>query len=90
MALTDEQLERIEKFLLADATHGNVMAFRTEFPGVPVTRCDASDVQGEVPFRSFPQLDVYLLDTRDHCVCLTADPADATGIVLAQRLGARP
>ena len=90
MALTILQLESIEKFLLAEATRGNIAAFRAEFPGVAISRCDASDVQDDAPFRSYPLFDLYLLDARDHCVCLTTDPSEATGVVVAQRRSARP
>lgn len=88
MALSDSQLQRIEEFLLADSSP-SVPALRTEFPGMPITRCDASDMRGEAPYKIFPLFDLYLLDTRDHCVRLTGDPASATGIVLAQRREAR-
>lgn len=90
MALTDGQLQSIESFLLADTAHGNVTALRKEFPGMRVTRCDASDVQDGAPYRKFPQFDLYLLDARDHCVRLTTDPSEATGVVLAERAGVRP
>lgn len=90
MALTDAQLERIEQFLLAEVARFCVAAFRTEFPGVALTRCDAGDVQGEVPFRRQPEFDLYLLDTSEPCVRLTTDPKAATGIVLAERSGIRP
>lgn len=89
MALSDAQLERIEQFLLTEVTRFSVAAFRTEFPGVALTRCDAGDVQGAAPFRSHQEFDLYLLDTREHCVRLTTDPAAATGVVLAQRSGVR-
>lgn len=88
MALSEVQLQDIERFLLADPAGGNVMAFRTEFPGVTLTRCDALDMRGETPFRSYAQFDLYLIDARDHCVQLTADPAAATGVVIAKRQGA--
>ena len=87
MALSDAQLERIEQFLLAEVARFSVAAFRAEFPGVALTRCDAGDVQGEAPFRSHREFDLYLLDTSEHCVRLTIDPAAATGVVLAQRSG---
>jgi hypothetical protein len=87
MALTDTQLQRIEEFLLADASQSGVSALRSAFPGMPITRCDASDMQGEAPFKKLKLFDLYLLDTRDHCVRLTGDLASATGIVLAQRRG---
>lgn len=85
MALSDAQLERIGAFLLADAMPANLPAFRAEFPGVTLTRCDARDMGGETPFRSSPRFDLYLLDAREHCVHITSDPACATGVVLARR-----
>lgn len=87
MALGSEQLRQIEQFLMSDAASRNAEAFRREFPGVTLTRCDALDMQEETPFRSYPEFDLYLIDARDHCVQLTTDPAAATGIVLAQRRG---
>jgi hypothetical protein len=39
----------------------------------------------ETPFRSFSRFDIHLLDSADHCVQITVDPACATGIVLAAR-----
>lgn len=87
MTLSEGQLEQIEKFLLADPAGGNVMAFRSEFPGVTLTCCDAVDMRGETPFRSYALFDLYLIDARDHCVQLTADPTAATGIVMAKRCG---
>jgi hypothetical protein len=89
MSLSEVQLEKIEKFLRADPALANVALFRTAFPGVTLTRCDASDMRGEEPFSSFDQFDLYLIDARDHCVHMTADPAAATGIVLAKRHGGR-
>lgn len=89
MPLSAVQLENIEKFLLANPTGASGAVFRAEFPGVTLTRCDAGDMHGEEPFRRFDQFDLYLIDARDHCVHLTADPAAATGIVLAKRRGGR-
>lgn len=88
MALTVSQLESIERFLMAEAAPSNIAAFRAEFPGVAITRCDASDVQDETPFRKHPLFDLYLLDARDHCVRLTTNPNEATGVVVAQRRSA--
>lgn len=89
MPLSAVQLENIEQFLLADPAAGDIAAFRSAFPGVTLTRCDAGDMHGEEPFRRFDRFDLYLIDARDHCVHLTADPAAATGIVLAKRRGGR-
>ena len=89
MALSEIQLKNIEQFLLADPAGANVAAFRAAFPGVSLTRCDAGDMQDETPFRSHAQFDLYLIDARDHCVHMTADPAAATGVVLAKRRGGK-
>jgi hypothetical protein len=39
----------------------------------------------EVPFRSYAHCDLFLLDGRDHCVRVTADPAVATGLIIAAK-----
>lgn len=59
-------------------------ALRQRFPKLFFTGCDALDV-GETPFLSGAQFDVHLIDSADHCVQITTDPARATGIVLARR-----
>lgn len=89
MALSEDMLRKIEQFLLADCSNDNVTDFRAAFPGVTLTRCDPGDMAGEVPFRSYAEFDVYLVDAREHCVQLTGDPEAATGIVLTRKRGMR-
>jgi len=85
MAVSADELTEIGKVLAApDAEAGAFAALRRRFPLLSWTRCDASDVT-EAPFQSFARFDVHLLDGSDHCVRITADPAQATGIVLAKR-----
>lgn len=85
MALNQEDLGVIAGMLKAPPTDGQVFpALRARFPGLTFTRCDASDVV-EAPFGTFGGYDIHLMDSRDHCVQLTDDPARATGIVLAKR-----
>ncbi len=62
-----------------------VPEFRKRFPGIALIRCDPYDMSEEIPFRSFSGFDLYLVDGRDHCVKITRDPLDATGVVLAER-----
>ena len=89
MALSVDELSEIERVLAAPGTDAQVLVeVRRRFPHLSWTRCDASDVV-EPPFRSHPRFDVHLLDGADHCAQLTADPARATGIVLAKRIAAR-
>ncbi len=85
MALDTDELTEIEKVLAAsDAVASPLAELRQRFPHLAWTRCDASDVT-EAPFRSFALFDLHLIDGTDHCVQITADPARATGIVLAAR-----
>jgi len=79
-------LERIGALLTVPQAGGNPLAnFRADFPGLSLTRCDASDMGGETPYREYAFFDLYLVDGRDHCWRLTADPEAATGIVVAAR-----
>lgn len=85
MALAAGELTEIEKVLASpDAASQAYVALRQKFPRLAFIRCDASDVT-ETPFRSFPVFDLHLLDSADHCAQITADPARATGLVLAKR-----
>jgi hypothetical protein len=85
MAVGTDELREIEQALSAPEADMRVFAeLRSRFPNLSWTRCDASDVTEE-PFRSYSRFDVHLVDRSDHCVQITADPARATGIVLADR-----
>ncbi|MHB1301435.1 MAG: hypothetical protein ACYCY8_11290 [Burkholderiales bacterium] len=79
-------IELIAVFLEGCADRSQMVPeFRKRFPGISLTRCDPYDMSEEIPFRSIPGFDLYLVDGRDHCVKITREPLDATGIVLAER-----
>jgi hypothetical protein len=84
MALAAGELAEIEQVLSSDVASQAYSELRRKFPHLAWIRCDASDVT-ETPFRSFREFDLHLLDSADHCAQITADPARATGIVLAKR-----
>lgn len=83
MALQDHDVKDLEA-LFGEATTAAELAseVRRRFPGLSLTRCEASDLGVEEAFRSFPKFDLHLVDGRDHCWQLTGDPACATGIVM--------
>jgi len=86
MALNDADLACIEEILAVPAAGAATLAnFRRRFPGLTLTRCDASDMGAETPFREYPRFNLYLVYGADHCWRLTTDPARATGVVVAQR-----
>jgi aspartokinase-like uncharacterized kinase len=87
MALGAAELGEIETLLAAPVGTGVAVtaALRRRFPALTVTVCDESDIDAETPFRALPGALLYLVDNADHCWRLTADPARATGLVVARR-----
>lgn len=86
MALTENDLAQLEALLGSAAVGENPLTnFRQRFPGLSLTRCDASDMGGDKPFRTYPGFELYLVDGSNHCWRITGDPTIATGIVVAQR-----
>lgn len=86
MALTDEELIQIEAMLAATDADSRAFAdLRRRFPEITVTRCDPSDVDGEIPYRVYRRFELYLVDGRDHCWRLCLNPDIATGIVVVPR-----
>jgi hypothetical protein len=85
MPFTAAEVSQLESLLArSDGGSQAALAFRSQFPGRSLTQCDASDMGADEPFRRFAVLDLYLVDGRDHCWRLTADPAAATGVVFAR------
>jgi hypothetical protein len=85
MAVSADELTEIDQVLSAPTADAQAFAeLRRRFPHLSWTGCDASDVI-EAPFRGYVRFDVHLLDSADHCSQITADPARATGIILARR-----
>jgi hypothetical protein len=86
MGTNTEELAQIGA-ILATAGAPDITALRKQFPHLSFSKCDASDVI-EAPFSSYPGCDLHLLNGKDHCVQITNEPAEATGIILAFRRAA--
>ncbi len=88
MPFTAAEVAQLESLLaLSDGGSQAALDFRSRFPGCSLTRCDASDMGTDQPFRRFAAFDLYLVDGRDHCWRLTDDPVTATGVVWARHKG---
>ncbi|MEJ2409865.1 MAG: hypothetical protein P8Y58_08190 [Novosphingobium sp.] len=91
MALEAEAIARIDALVAAiggRADAGSVAyALQRLVPGFALRQCDASDVL-EDPFRTAGACDIHLLDTSHHCIRVTDDPAEATGLLLAAKAAA--
>ena len=90
MSISSNDMQHIEKWLLAAQQPVQRAQFRAEFPQLSFSACDASDMSSESPYKRYAEFDLYLIDTHEHCVRLTGDLAAATGVLVARRAGARP
>jgi len=61
-----------------------VQQLRERWPDLHFSYCMDDDISGAVPVRELPGINVYLVDGREHCLCLTSNPEVATGLVLAE------
>jgi hypothetical protein len=84
MGLSDQDFAAIDSMLAGGADASGLAEFRGRFPSLSPTRCDASDIDAETPYREYPGLSLFLVDAHDHCWRITSDPARATGIVVAR------
>jgi hypothetical protein len=83
MGLNAVELGEIDALLGAPEAGNEALAeLRRRFPGLSLTRCDASDIDAEEPFRAYRRFTLYLVDGTDHCWHITGDPVRATGLVI--------
>jgi hypothetical protein len=88
MGLRAEDIAEIDTLLAAPGGAAQAFAMlRERFPGLSVTRVDASDLSLETPFRCYEGFDLYLVDGSNHCWTLTDSPGDATGVAIAVHPG---
>lgn len=86
MTISIDQFENIASMLLAIPGGENpVPTVRASFPELAISRCDADEMRGESPFLRAGDFDIYLVDTSNLCWRIIAEPAAATGIILAAR-----
>jgi hypothetical protein len=88
MGLSAGDIAEIDALLAAAGAAAQAFAkLRERFPGLSVTRVDASDLDLETPFRQYEGFDLYLVDGSNHCWSLTDSPGDATGVAIAVHPG---
>lgn len=61
-----------------------IQDLRAEFAPIHFTYCMDDDISGSTPVLSLARCCLYLIDGREHCLCLTQDLNIATGIVVAE------
>ena len=85
--ISPELLESIAHAINAHALNESVVALlRSDYPGLHFTYCMDDDIGTHQPILEQPGFNLYLVDGREHCLCLTRDYEHATGIVIAEVL----
>jgi hypothetical protein len=81
-----ETITRIKELLNEHGVDENsVDQLRGLFPDVHFTYCSEDDIHSGRPVEESEQFNIYLVDSREHCLSLTVDPEIATGMVIAER-----
>lgn len=61
-----------------------VSSLRESYPEIHFTYCQDDDITAGNPVIENTNFNIYLIDGREHCLCLTNDYDTATGIVIAE------
>ena len=61
-----------------------VTSLRAAYPDIHFTYCLDDDITVGKPVIEENKFNIYLIDGREHCLCLTNDYDTATGIVIAE------
>ena len=83
--ITPEQLTQVSAAVMQDASAASL---RKGFPDLHFTECSENDVSPRYKVAStVPGYDLYLISgATGHCLALTNDPANATGILIAAKV----
>lgn len=83
--ISSEQLQRIAATVRGQAlTESVVSLLRGEYPDIHFTYCMEDDIPNHEPVLECSEFNLYLVDGREHCLCLTHSFEHATGIVIAE------
>lgn len=83
--ITAEQIQAISVNLReVGPSDDSVSALRQQYQGIHFTYCMDDDLPNNTPIFEDRDFNLYLIDGREHCLCLTNDYEVATGIVVAE------
>ena len=87
MPINPELLQSIAVKIDGISLNETVIAeLRSNNPGIHFTYCMEDDIPNNEPLLSGAGFNLYLVDGREHCLCLTNNFEHATGIVIAEVL----
>jgi hypothetical protein len=83
--ISQQQLDQIGQLAAAQPISETlVVQLRSRFPSIHFTYCMDDDVVGVNPVFKESAFNLYLIDSRNHCLGFTEDRVVATGVVLAE------
>jgi hypothetical protein len=83
--IAQTQLDEIGKLLAQRSVDESaVIALRQQYPEIHFTYCMDDDVIAASPLHESDSFNLYLIDSRNHCLGFTQDLEVATGIVVAE------
>jgi hypothetical protein len=83
--ITQSQIIDIGKMLSQRSVDESaVIELRQQFPELHFTYCMDDDVIAASPLHESETFNLYLIDSRNHCLCFTQDLDIATGVVVAE------
>ena len=83
--ISQETLVQIAGRITAAGVDESILAtLRSEYPQLHFTYCSDDDIPNNDPVLEQEHFNLYLIDGRDHCLCMTRDFANATGVVVAE------
>ena len=83
--LRPEQTDAIANHVLSEGLSEETLAvLRQSHPDIHFTYCMDDDINVGKPVLEKEGFNIYLVDGREHCLCLTNDFDVATGVVLAE------
>ena len=83
--ISNDQLQAVGHWLADNAAHQDrEQALRAAFPGMHFTFCLDDVVMSDSPVSELSGFNLYLIDSSSHCLALTRDLEQATGLVVAE------
>ena len=83
--MTSEQLQSIAQSIAEQPLNETVVSqLRSLYPGIHFTYCMEDDIPNHEPILEGSGFNLYLVDGREHCLCLTRNYEHASGVVIAE------
>jgi hypothetical protein len=83
--ITLAQIQELAAYVRENGVNDcTVSALRQQYQTIHFTYCMDDDLPNNTPVLEDNAFNLYLIDGRDHCLCLTTDYEAATGVVVAE------